>query len=130
MIQSLLAQARFGRADLVLEQLDSLLPSLENGQDSDVLMLGLYLRALALRVLGAPTDESLAACDLLEQAAQQRRTHGWTATAWALRARVRVDSGAIGEASKRWTMPIVGWKQALNHFAILFEGRMPELTSK
>ncbi len=32
---------------------------------------------------------------------------------------------AIGEASKRWAMPVVGWKQALNHFAILFEGRMP-----
>ena len=32
---------------------------------------------------------------------------------------------AIGEASRRWTMPIVGWKQALNHFAILFEGRLP-----
>jgi len=32
---------------------------------------------------------------------------------------------AIAEASKRWTMPIVGWKQALNHFAILFEGRLP-----
>jgi transposase-like protein len=32
---------------------------------------------------------------------------------------------AISEASKKWTMPITGWKQALNHFAILFEGRMP-----
>ena len=32
---------------------------------------------------------------------------------------------AIHEASKKWTMPIVGWKAALNHFAILFEGRMP-----
>jgi len=32
---------------------------------------------------------------------------------------------AISEASKKWTMPIVGWKQALNHFAVLFEGRMP-----
>jgi putative transposase len=32
---------------------------------------------------------------------------------------------AIGEASKKWTMPITGWKQALNHFAVLFEGRMP-----
>ena len=31
---------------------------------------------------------------------------------------------AIREAAKKWTMPIVGWKQALNHFAILFEGRM------
>jgi transposase-like protein len=32
---------------------------------------------------------------------------------------------AISEASKKWTMPIPGWKQALNHFAILFEGRIP-----
>jgi len=34
---------------------------------------------------------------------------------------------AIHEASKRWTMPIHHWKQALNHFAILYEDRMPEL---
>lgn len=32
---------------------------------------------------------------------------------------------AINEASRRWTMPIKGWKQALNHFAILFDGRIP-----
>ena len=32
---------------------------------------------------------------------------------------------AIHEASKRWTLPIKGWKQALNHFAIAFEGRLP-----
>jgi transposase-like protein len=37
---------------------------------------------------------------------------------------------AIHEASRKWTMPIHHWKQALNHFAILFEGRLPELTSK
>jgi transposase-like protein len=37
---------------------------------------------------------------------------------------------AIGEASKKWTRPIHHWKQALNHFAIMFEGRMPELTGK
>jgi transposase-like protein len=35
----------------------------------------------------------------------------------------RIDL-ATSEASRRWTMPIVGWKQALNHFAILFEGRL------
>jgi transposase-like protein len=34
---------------------------------------------------------------------------------------------AIGEASKKWTMPIRNWKPALNHFAIMYEGRMPEL---
>lgn len=32
---------------------------------------------------------------------------------------------AIHEASKRWTMPIRGWKLALNHFAIVFENRLP-----
>jgi transposase-like protein len=30
---------------------------------------------------------------------------------------------AIHEASKKWTVPIRPWKQALNHFAILHEGR-------
>jgi transposase-like protein len=33
---------------------------------------------------------------------------------------------AIREASKRWTRPIQHWKQALNHFAILFPDRMPK----
>jgi transposase-like protein len=33
---------------------------------------------------------------------------------------------AIGEASKRWTRPIHHWKKALNHFAIMFEDRMPD----
>ena len=37
---------------------------------------------------------------------------------------------AIHEASKKWTMPIRHWKQALNHFAILYEGRIPEQISK
>lgn len=37
---------------------------------------------------------------------------------------------AISEASKKWTKPIQHWKQALNHFAIMFEDRMPELSSK
>ena len=33
---------------------------------------------------------------------------------------------AINEASKKWTQPIRNWKEALNHFAIMFEGRMPK----
>jgi putative transposase len=32
---------------------------------------------------------------------------------------------AIREASRKWTLPIHHWKQALNHFAIMFEDRMP-----
>jgi putative transposase len=37
---------------------------------------------------------------------------------------------AIQEASRKWTLPIRHWKQALNHFAILFETRMPHHRSK
>src|SRR5271170_154552 len=33
---------------------------------------------------------------------------------------------AIHEAAKKWTMPIRNWKEALNHFAVMFEGRMPQ----
>jgi transposase-like protein len=36
---------------------------------------------------------------------------------------------AIREASRKWTLPIRHWKQALNHFAILFENRLPSPTS-
>jgi len=36
---------------------------------------------------------------------------------------------AINQASKKWTMPIPKWKPALNHFAIMFEERMPEKLS-
>ncbi|MCH7752997.1 MAG: transposase [Planctomycetes bacterium] len=34
---------------------------------------------------------------------------------------------AIHEASQKWTMPIHHGKPALNHFAILYENRMPDL---
>lgn len=33
---------------------------------------------------------------------------------------------AIRGVSKKWNMPIREWKQALNHFAILFEDRFPD----
>ena len=33
---------------------------------------------------------------------------------------------AIHEASKKWTKPIRNRKSALNHFAILFEDRLPK----
>lgn len=37
---------------------------------------------------------------------------------------------AIHEASKKWTMPIHHWKQALNRFAIMFPNRIHQHTSK
>jgi putative transposase len=36
---------------------------------------------------------------------------------------------AIHEASRKWTMPIHHWKEALNHFAILYENRLPQETT-
>lgn len=33
---------------------------------------------------------------------------------------------AINEASKSWTKAIHNWKEALNQFAVMFEGRMPK----
>jgi putative transposase len=38
---------------------------------------------------------------------------------------LKITFMAIREASKKWTMPIRNWKEALNHFAILYEGRLP-----
>jgi len=38
---------------------------------------------------------------------------------------LKITFMAIREASKKWTMPIRNWKAALNHFAILFEDRLP-----
>jgi putative transposase len=32
---------------------------------------------------------------------------------------------AIMRAAKKWTMPIQDWPAALNHFSIVFEGRVP-----
>jgi len=37
---------------------------------------------------------------------------------------------AIREAAQRWTMPVRHWKEALNHFAIMFEDRLPGLACK
>jgi len=36
---------------------------------------------------------------------------------------------AIREFSKKWTMPIPKWKATLNHFAILFDHRLPQQQS-
>ena len=33
---------------------------------------------------------------------------------------------AIPNISRKWTMPIRGWKAALNRFSIQFEERMPQ----
>jgi putative transposase len=37
---------------------------------------------------------------------------------------------AIHEASKKWSLPIPKWRESLNHFAIMFEDRMPVIGEK
>jgi putative transposase len=37
---------------------------------------------------------------------------------------------AIHEASQKWTLPIPKWREALNHFAIIFESRLPNSESR
>jgi putative transposase len=39
---------------------------------------------------------------------------------------IKIVYMAIREASVKWTKPIQHWKQALNHFAILYENRLPK----
>ena len=34
---------------------------------------------------------------------------------------------ALRQAAKKWTMPIHHWREALNHFTILWPDRMPTL---
>jgi putative transposase len=36
---------------------------------------------------------------------------------------------AIHKASKKWTLPIPKWREALNYFAIIFEDRLPAIGS-
>jgi hypothetical protein len=43
---------------------------------------------------------------------------------------VAVGVPGIHEASQRWTMPIAGWKEALNYLAIMFEDRLPQSSRK
>ncbi|NLT53104.1 MAG: GGDEF domain-containing protein [Actinomycetales bacterium] len=98
-VEALLAEGRFGRPDLALGRLQSLIPDLERGHDSRVLLLALFGRALLLPRIGVPVEEVLDACDVLERAAHTRRDTTWAAVAAALRAKARIDAGDVGAAT-------------------------------
>ncbi len=36
---------------------------------------------------------------------------------------------ALQNAAKKWTMPIPNWSRAMNQFAIIYDGRVPMLSS-
>jgi transposase-like protein len=40
---------------------------------------------------------------------------------------VRSGGFTMSEQAKKWTMPIHRWREALNHFTILWPDRMPAL---
>ena len=95
----LIAEGRFGRAEAALERLESLIPELERGTDRRTLLLALFGRAFLLARLGAPLEEVVDACDVLERAAQARRDTTWAAASCALRALARIDAGEVGTAT-------------------------------
>src|ERR687885_1641954 len=97
-VDALIAWGRFTNATDALAHLEQALPALERGSDAPALLLALYGRALLVRLAGAPFADVVQACDLLERAALERRAPVWTATAAALRARARLDSGDVGGA--------------------------------
>jgi diguanylate cyclase (GGDEF)-like protein len=96
-VEQLVIEGRYGRADAALRRLEALIPGLAQSADAETLLLALYGRALLSRVGGA--QGAIAACDVLERAAHERQHDVWLATACALRARYRVDSGDIGGAT-------------------------------
>jgi diguanylate cyclase (GGDEF)-like protein len=97
-VDALVAWGRFTDASEALAQIEQALPSLEQGPDAPALLLALYGRALLARLAGASLPDVVQACDVLERAAHERRAPVWAATAAALRARARLDSGDVGGA--------------------------------
>ena len=98
-VEALVTEGRYTRADVAVRRIEALIPSLAQGSDTESLMIALYGRAVLLRQLGASTLDAIQACDVLERAGQELGAALWSATACALRARVRVDTGDVGGAT-------------------------------
>jgi len=97
-VDALVIGGRFGDPARALAALDELMPGLELAADGEAVLVALYGRALLLRRTGAPVEESAEACDVLERAAQERRSPVWAAAACAFRARTRLDAGSVSAA--------------------------------
>jgi diguanylate cyclase (GGDEF)-like protein len=97
-LDELLAEGRWGDTGAALRLLESALPDLEHAGDADSLLLGLYGRVQLQRLTGVPVADVVVACDTLERAAVERRCPVFAATACALRANLRMESGDVGAA--------------------------------
>jgi diguanylate cyclase (GGDEF)-like protein len=97
-LQAIIAEGRFGDTGSALEQLEPLIRRYAGDSDTELLLVGLWGKAVVLRHTDATADEVAAGCDLLEQAAQERTSPVWAAIARALRATVRLDAGDAAAA--------------------------------
>ncbi len=97
-LDALIAEGRWGDTGAALRRLEEVLPDLEHAGDPDSLLLGLYGRVQLQRLAGVPVADTIPACDVLERAAVERRCQVWVATACALRANLRMESGDVGAA--------------------------------
>ncbi len=97
-LDELIAEGWWGDTGAALRRLEEILPELEHGAHKDALFLGLYGRVMLQRLAGVPVADVLVACDTLERVAVEARCPVWTASACALRASLRMDSGDVGAA--------------------------------
>ena len=97
-LQAIIAEGRFGDTAAALERLDALIRRYAGSSDAELLLIGLWGKAVVLRHTDASADEIAGTCDLLEEAAQERISPVWAATACALRATVRLDGGDVAAA--------------------------------
>ena len=97
-LDELLAEGRWGDTGAALRRLEAVLPDLEHAGDADSLLLGLYGRVQLQRLSGVAVTDVVVACDTLERAAVERRCPVFAATACALRANLRMESGDVGAA--------------------------------
>lgn len=97
-IEALMERGRGGQALDALAEVDALLPALHPHEHGEVLLAALYCRAHVQRIAEVPLPELLTTADALEQTAVEQRQDVWAATARALRAVVRLESGEAGAA--------------------------------
>jgi hypothetical protein len=97
-LPAIIAEGRYGDTAAALGKLEALILQFGRSSDTELLLIGLWGKAVLQRHADSSADEIAATCDLLEQAAQDRMSPGWAATACALRATVRLDAGAVGAA--------------------------------
>jgi diguanylate cyclase (GGDEF)-like protein len=94
---SIIGTGRHGDAAAALARVSSLVPRLEKADgkaaDQELLLIARWGQIELKLQAGAKAEEVVGACDILEQAAQERFSTLWAALARTLRTVVRLDAG-------------------------------------